>query len=64
MANVFKAVIGTFVDVRYCEDKCYRVLFRSCLEIVMQVVGAERRAQLIELLPPCDGRACMRLDSA
>ena len=49
MANVFKAVIGTFVDVRYCEDKCCRVLFRSSIEIVMQVVGAERRAQLLEL---------------
>jgi hypothetical protein len=64
MANVFKAVIGTFVDVRYCEDKCCRVLFRSSIEIVMQVVGAERRAQLLELLPPCDGRACMRSGSA
>jgi hypothetical protein len=50
--------------VRYCEDKCYRVLFWSSLEIVMHVVGAEWRAQLIELLPPCDGRACMRSDSA
>ena len=64
MANVFKAVIRTFVDVGYCEDKCYRLLFWSSLERVMQVVGAERRAQLIEVLPPCDGRACMRLDSA
>ena len=36
MANVFKAVIRTFVDVRYCEDKCCRVLFWSSIEIVMQ----------------------------
>ena len=49
MTNVFKAVIRTFLDVGYCEDKCCRVLFWSSIEIVMQVVGAERRAQLLEL---------------
>jgi len=64
MANVFKAVIRTFVDVRYCEDKCCRVLFWSSIEIVMQVVGAERRAQLLELLPPCDHFVCIRSDTA
>jgi hypothetical protein len=64
MAIVFKAVIRTFLDVRYFEDKCCHLLFWSSIETAMKVVGAERRAQLLELLPPCDGRACMRSDTA
>ena len=57
MANVFKAVIRTFVDVRYCEDKCCCVLFWSSIEIVMQVVGAERRVQLSLVVSYSDANA-------
>ena len=45
-------------------NKCCRVLFWSSIEIAMQVVGAELRAQLFELLPPYGGRACIRSDTA